>query len=159
MKKLFVMVSALFLMSFVPAQMSAQENNENQPSEQMQKKDHGKMDPAKMAENRAQRMAKEYNLTTEQQQQLVTLFKAEMQNHKGGPRGGFRQMSKEQRDSMQTAMKAEKEKFDSSLKKILTSDQYAKYVKDQKARMEKMREQRQGGQEGNKPENEKPSDE
>jgi len=151
MKKLFVMVSALFLMSMVPAQLSAQENGDGQPSEQVQKKDRPKMDPAKMAENRAQRMAKEYNLTSEQQQKLVALFKEEMQDRKGGHRGGFREMSKEQRDSMQTAMKAHREKLETGLKKILTSEQYAQYSKDAKARMEKMREQMQQRRDGNHP--------
>jgi Spy/CpxP family protein refolding chaperone len=149
MKKLFVMVSALFLMSIVPTQLCAQENSDNQVSGQVQRKGRVKMDPAKMAENRAQRMAKEYNLTNEQQLKLVALFKEEMQNGKGGLRGGFRGMSKEQRDSMQSAMKAQREKLETGLKQILTSEQYAQYTKDVKARMEKMREQMQQRRNGN----------
>lgn len=154
MKKLFLMVSALFLMSIVPAQLSAQENGDNHVSEQVERKDRPKMDPAKMVENRVQRMAKEYSLTNEQQQKLVALFKEQMQDRKGGRRGGFREMSKEQRDSMQTAMKAQREKLEIGLKQILTSEQYAQYTKDVKARMEKMREQMQQRRDSNHAENE-----
>lgn len=135
MKKLVVMMSALLMMSAVPAQMSAARSNDNQ-TEQGQKGNRQKMDPSKMAENRVKRMAKTYNLTAEQQTKLTALFKEEMQNHKGKPGKDQKADCKDKAD-MKATMKANREKMDTKIKAILTSEQYAQYTKDEKARMEK----------------------
>ena len=129
------MATVLFLGCLAPVQMNAQSDENSSTSTKRERPN-----PTQMVEQRVKEMTTKYSLNTTQQKQLKELFTTQMQN-RGGMKGGhkgFRNMTETQRDSMKTAMKAEREKFDISLKKILTTEQYTQYTKDEKARREKM---------------------
>lgn len=156
MKKSILMAVSLMAATFIPCAVSAQDATTSattqQPKQQLQRP---KFDPEKMVERRAANMTKKYGLTSDQQTKLKALFKEQMSSrkpgHKGGPNGNRQKLTKEQRDSLQTAMKAEREKFNTSLKSILTEEQYAQYQKDEQARMEQMKNRRGGRPGGNPP--------
>lgn len=163
MKKLFLMAISLMAATFVPSTICAQDATTSATTQQNTARlQRPKFDPEKMAERRVAEMTKKYSLTADQQAKLKTLFKEQAASRKhngnGGPRGQRQKLTKEQRDSIHTAMKAEREKFDTSLKSILTDEQYANYKKDEQARMEQMKNRRggrpQGGNAAQKPDDE-----
>ena len=96
--------------------------------------------PEQQAQNQAQRLAKELNLTADQQakvQQLMTAQRQEMQ--------GAIQNAGGDRRAMGQAMRAGRDKFDTQLKGVLNADQYTKYQQIIAQRREQMRERRQNG--------------
>ncbi|MBQ8097912.1 MAG: DUF4890 domain-containing protein [Bacteroidaceae bacterium] len=171
MKKLFLIAAALFMMSMAPAQISAQtEANNSRPQMRQGRGGRGGFDPAKMLEARIKRMAEQYQLTEDQQKELKALFEEQAKNFQRGNNGRRRgegnikreKLTKEQRDSLKTAMEKQRTDLETKLKKILGDEKYAQYQKDEKARMEEMRkrmEQRRqnggggfgGGENGNFP--------
>ncbi len=96
--------------------------------------------PEQQSQNQAQRLAKELNLTADQQtkvQQLMLTQRQEMQaaiQNAGGDRRAMGQ-----------AMRAGRDKFDGQLKTVLNADQYTKYQQIMTQRREQMRERRQNG--------------
>ncbi|TVT41909.1 hypothetical protein FNT36_10850 [Hymenobacter setariae] len=99
----------------------------------------GNRTPEQQAQAQAGRLAKELNLSPEQQtqlQQLLTTQRQEMQ--------AAIQQSGGNRRAMGQAMRAGRDKFDGQLKTVLTPDQYTKYQQLMAQRREMMRERRQG---------------
>lgn len=156
MKKLFVAVMAFAALVMAPVSMNAQgerPDSTRQGDPRMQR-----MDPAKMIEQRVKQMTERYGLDEDQQEKLTALYEEQQEKMKermgqGGPQGGPQQggpqqgerkeLTEEQRDSIQAAFKAEQEAFDASIKEILTEEQYTKYKED-----EANRQQRRQGQPG-----------
>lgn len=153
MKKLFLMAAMLTAATLVPSTTSAQDATTSATTQQnTQRLARPKFDPEKMAEQRVANMTKKYNLTSDQQTKLKALFKEQAASRKPmgnrGQKGQRKKLTTEQRDSIQTAMKAQREKFNTSLKSILTDEQYAQYQKDEQARMEQMKNRRPGRPQG-----------
>lgn len=140
MKKIVFMLVALFCSSlFVNAQRQQQKREQ--------------MNPEQMAEMRTQRMVKKYGLNEEQKTKLLALNKKQTEGMtlarpKALPEDSLKAMSKEekkaykkereeQKKTMQEAMKKKAGNYQTELKKILTSEQYASYQKDEQARMER----------------------
>ena len=86
--------------------------------------------PEKMAERRAEAMAKELDLSNKQKEKVLALLKEDMKD-RGLMNGQPGKKTKEERQ----AQKERREKFDKSLKKILTSKQYEKYSSRKKYRV------------------------
>lgn len=145
MKKIIFMLVALFCSSlFVNAQRP-------QPRRE-------RMNPEQMAEMRTQRMVEKYGLDDEQKARLLELNKKQMENRrqvrpKALPKDSLKAMTKEekkaykqereeQKKAMQETMKKNAEDYQAELKKILTSEQYASYQKDEQARMERRQSRR-----------------
>ena len=96
--------------------------------------------PEQQAEAQAQRLAKELNLTADQQakvQQLMAAQRQETQTAIQGAGGNRRAMGQ--------AMRAGRDKFNGQLQTVLTPDQYTKYQQMLAERRAKMQERRQGG--------------
>ena len=96
--------------------------------------------PEQQAEGQAQRLAKELNLTADQQakvQQLMATQRQETQAAIQGAGGNRRAMGQ--------AMRAGRDKFNGQLQTVLTADQYTKYQQIMTERRAKMQERRQGG--------------
>ncbi len=92
--------------------------------------------PEEKAEKRAAAMAKKYNLTTAQQNQLKALHASRKQDaalhHAKGTEmtDAQRQAMKERRE----AMKASRAQYKAQLKAILTPEQYAQFEADHKSK-------------------------
>ena len=99
-----------------------------------------KRSPEQQAQNQAQRLAKELNLSADQQTKVQQLMMAQRQETQTAIQnaGGDRR-------AMGQAMRANRDKFDGQLKAVLTPDQYTKYQQLMTERREQMRERRQGG--------------
>jgi protein CpxP len=96
--------------------------------------------PEQQAEAQAQRLAKELNLSADQQtkvQQLMAAQRQEMQTAIQNAGGNRRAMGQ--------AMRAGRDKFNGQLQTVLTPDQYTKYQQMMAERRAKMQERRQGG--------------
>lgn len=154
MKKFLLITATVMAMSLVPATMMGQDATTAATAQtnQVRGKQHRSMDPEKMIEARVAAMTKRYNLTAEQQTALKKLLKEQRAERKLGRNGLRRQagrLTETQRDSMRTAMKERREKYNAALKKILTSEQYQQYQKNVEANREKMQNRRRGrGSEG-----------
>ena len=96
--------------------------------------------PEQQAQNQAQRLAKELNLTPDQQTKVQELMAAQRQETQAAIQnaGGDRR-------AMGQAMRAGRDKFSGQLKTVLTADQFTKYQQIMTQRREQMRERRQGG--------------
>ena len=96
--------------------------------------------PEQQSENQAQRLAKELNLTADQQTKVQQLMLAQRQETQTAIQnaGGNRR-------AMGQAMRAGRDKFDTQLKGVLSADQYTKYQQLMAQRREQMRERRQNG--------------
>lgn len=118
------------------------------------------MDPKERAERMTERMAKEYSLNETQKKQLLEAnmalmekmgtrpgkMKPEMRQGKEGQsqatdsctckqdKRKAPRMSKEDREKMRQEMKASREVYDASLKKIMTKEQYEAYTKQKAER-------------------------
>jgi len=96
--------------------------------------------PEQQAEGQAQRLAKELNLTADQQTKVQQLMAAQRQETQTAIQnaGGDRR-------AMGQAMRAGRDKFNDQLKTVLTADQYTKYQQIMTERRAQMRERRQNG--------------
>ena len=96
--------------------------------------------PEQQAEAQAQRLAKELNLTADQQTKVQQLMAAQRQETQTAIQnaGGNRR-------AMGQAMRAGRDKFNGQLQTVLTPDQYTKYQQIMTERRAKMQERRQGG--------------
>jgi Spy/CpxP family protein refolding chaperone len=96
--------------------------------------------PEQQAEAQAQRLAKELNLTADQQAKVQQLMAAQRQEtHTAIQSAGGN------RRAMGQAMRAGRDKFNGQLQAVLTPDQYTKYQQMLAERRAKMQERRQGG--------------
>jgi protein CpxP len=95
--------------------------------------------PEQQTQAQANRLAKELNLSAEQQTQLQQLLATQRQETQTAI-----QQAGGNRRAMGQAMRAGRDKFDSQLKTVLTPDQYTKYQQLMAQRREMMRERRQG---------------
>ncbi|MBP1613697.1 MAG: hypothetical protein H6Q13_1145 [Bacteroidetes bacterium] len=93
-----------------------------------------KMDPKERAEKMTERMAKEYSLNEAQKKQLLDVNLA--LNEKMAKKAEDKKAEKEQ---MHKEMKANRDAYDAQLKKIMTKEQYASYVKNQAEHQKKMK--------------------
>lgn len=107
------------------------------------------MNPEQMAKMRTERIVKKYGLNEEQQKKLEALNKEQAEQMKVPrirpvPKDSLEAMSKKERkaykakmEKQREEMKAERQKkeaeYQAALKKILTSEQYAQYQKDEEA--------------------------
>jgi protein CpxP len=96
--------------------------------------------PEQQSQNQTQRLAKELNLSADQETKVQQLMLAQRQEVQTAIQnaGGDRK-------AMGQAMRAGRDKFDGQLKTVLTPDQYTKYQQLMTQRREQMRERRQGG--------------
>lgn len=124
------------------------------------------IDPKARAERMTERMAKEYDLNESQKAKLleVNLSMAEKatdkpmarphKKHRGAEKGKYTcsceekrqdvsaekpERNKEEREKRMAAMKEAREAYNTELKGIFTTEQYAKYEKNRTERMEKMK--------------------
>lgn len=104
-----------------------------------------KMDPKERAEKMTERMAKEYSLNEAQKKQLLdaNLALNEQMAKKA-------EDQKAERGQMRKEMKANNDAYNAQLKKIMTEEQYASYVKKQTERQKKMKDGK-GPKPGNAP--------
>ncbi|RZL04812.1 MAG: hypothetical protein EOO62_20445 [Hymenobacter sp.] len=96
--------------------------------------------PEQQAQNQAQRLAKELNLTADQQTKVQQLMTAQRQETQAAIQGAGGD-----RKAMGQAMRTGRDKFNGQLKTVLTADQFTKYQQIMTQRREQMRERRQGG--------------
>ncbi|MGI4865933.1 MAG: hypothetical protein ACRYFZ_18560 [Janthinobacterium lividum] len=96
--------------------------------------------PEQQAQNQAQRLAKELNLTADQQTKVQQLMAAQRQETQTAI-----QSAGGNRKAMGQAMRTGRDKFNGQLQQVLTPDQYTKYQQMMTQRREQMRERRQGG--------------
>ncbi|RZK23375.1 MAG: hypothetical protein EOO56_05325 [Hymenobacter sp.] len=96
--------------------------------------------PEQPSQNQTQRLAKELNLTADQQAKVQQLMLAQRQEVQTAIQnaGGDRK-------AMGQAMRAGRDKFDGQLKTVLTPAQYTKYQQLMAQRRDQLRERRQGG--------------
>ena len=90
----------------------------------------GKMDMTKMAQMRADQMAKELSLNAQQKATVLKLFKESAPKMMpGGPRGG-----QKPGDMKKGTPPPKPKSLDAKLQKILTPAQYQKYLKNEASR-------------------------
>ncbi|SFQ47864.1 hypothetical protein [Hymenobacter arizonensis] len=90
--------------------------------------------PEEMASRQSQRMAQELSLSADQTtrvQQILLARTQEMQAMRGQGRDATN------RDQMRTQMEANRTKYDTQFKEVLTADQYTKYTAMQADRMKR----------------------
>lgn len=123
--------------------------DENAPSmqEDSAHRGHGKMDPAKMAKMRTQRMVKKYGLNDEQATKLLALNQEQMTMKKDA-KVDFKNMTDEQREAMKNEMKEKRAKYETALKEIFTADQYKAYLKDKKKQQNRQNNMQEAPREG-----------
>ena len=148
MKRIVFWMVALLLMSGVAMAQGNRQGGRQQ------------MDPKTRAERMTERMVKEYSLNETQKKQLLEAnmalmekmgtrpgkMKPEMRQGKEGQsqatdsctckqdKRKAPRMSKEDREKMRQEMKASREAYDASLKKIMTKEQYEAYTKQKAER-------------------------
>lgn len=159
MKKMMMAIAAMMVIS--TASM-AQDNNEKKQAPR-------KMDRTEMVKHRTDRMVKEYGLDEAQAQKLLELNTAyaDKMPRMGGPRpGGPRPQgqpdakqkvdgttgataqqpaerpSREQMEARRAEMMKNTEAYQAELKKILTDEQYNKFIENQKNRQQRPRDGR-----------------
>lgn len=141
----FLMVALLLMGGMAMAQGSRKGGGDRQ------------MDPKARAERMTERMAKEYSLNEDQKKQLFDANVAMLEQTKR-PEGATSEvkrekkeavdktkapkMTKEEREKMFQEIKSSREAYDAQVKKILTSEQYDAYTKQQAERQKKMKEGR-----------------
>ena len=96
--------------------------------------------PEQQSQNQTQRLAKELNLSAEQQTQVQQLMLAQRQEVQTAI-----QSAGGDRKAMGQAMRAGRDKFDGQLKTVLTPDQYTKYQQLMAQRRDQLRQRRPGG--------------
>lgn len=101
---------------------------ENKPVPRNKKGQKKDFSPEKMAERRAENMAKNLGLNDSQKEKVLALFKEEAKNAEQ-----MNQQTKKEMDKRREEMKERREKMDKSLKEILTEEQYKKYVERKNA--------------------------
>ena len=84
--------------------------------------------PEKMAEKRAENMARDLGLSDSQKEKVLALFKEDAKNTEQ-----LNQQERKEKDKKRDEMKERKEKLDQSLKEILTEGQYKKYLERKNA--------------------------
>ncbi|MGI4736857.1 MAG: hypothetical protein ACRYG7_16935 [Janthinobacterium lividum] len=90
--------------------------------------------PEQQAQNQANRLAKELNLSTDQQSKVQQIMNDQRQETQTAIQqaGGNRQ-------AMGKAMRAGRDKFDGQLKAVLTAEQYTKYQQLMAQRLDQLR--------------------
>jgi protein CpxP len=138
MKKLgLALVFGIFSLGAVSAQTSQKAKVKTETKDQKVKqegkghKEHQDRSPEERAEMKANKLAKELNLTDAQKNQIreVTLAKAQRMD-------ALKAQHQDNRKAMGTEMKEVKNTYETQLKDILTPDQYAKYEKERQEKME-----------------------
>jgi Spy/CpxP family protein refolding chaperone len=137
MKNAFLLLAALALTSAAQAQTTPAAPAQNTP---LNSRAGAMRSPEQQAEAQAQRLAKELNLTADQQNKVQQLMAAQRQETQTAIQnaGGNRR-------AMGQAMRAGRDKFTGQLQTVLTPDQYTKYQQIMTERRAKMQERRQGG--------------
>ncbi len=142
MKKLMMMIAAMMLTASSVSAQSTDTLRQRKP------------DRGEIIEYRTARMADELGLNDSQRQQLLELNKAYAgkmprmggaHRHFGGPRGGQpidsvarpQRPSKEEIESRMKERKQNEADYEVQLKKILTSEQYAKYQENKQRRLQR----------------------
>ena len=128
MQKILALFASLAFISAAQAQTAPLNNGGNAPS------------PEQQAQNQAQRLAKELNLSADQQAKVQQLMAAQRQETQTAI-----QNAAGDRRAMGQAMRAGRDKFEGQLKTVLSADQYTKYQQLMTERRAQMRERRQGG--------------
>ncbi len=134
------MKNALFLLAALALTSAAQAQTAPARTAPLNGRGGAMRSPEQQAEAQAQRLAKELNLTADQQakvQQLMAAQRQETQTAIQGAGGNRRAMGQ--------AMRAGRDKFNGQLQTVLTPDQYTKYQQMLAERRAKMQERRQGG--------------
>jgi protein CpxP len=139
MKNSFFLLAALALMSAAAQAQTAPAA----PAQTAPQSGRSLRSPEQQAEGQAQRLAKELNLTADQQTKVQQLMAAQRQETQTAIQnaGGDRR-------AMGQAMRAGRDKFNGQLKTVLSADQYTKYQQIMAERRAKMQERRQGGSMG-----------
>ncbi len=149
MKKMILALVAAFAMTSTVFAQNDNGNNFNRPSKE------------EMIKARTERTVKRYGLNDEQAKQLLELntkYADKMRRpfgpRHGGPRMGGKNRpqgqpsdtlqrpqrpNKEQMEARMKEMKATKEAYEKELQGIMTSEQFTKYLDDEKAMMERFK--------------------
>jgi Spy/CpxP family protein refolding chaperone len=137
MKNVLFLFAALALTSAAQAQTTPATQAQTAP---LNGRGGAMRSPEQQAEAQAQRLAKELNLTADQQTKVQQLMAAQRQETQTAIQnaGGNRR-------AMGQAMRAGRDKFNGQLQAVLTPDQYTKYQQIMAERRAKMQERRQGG--------------
>lgn len=136
MKSSFFLLAALALMSATAQAQTAPAA----PAQTAPPNGRPLRSPEQQAEGQAQRLAKELNLTADQQTKVQQLMAAQRQETQTAIQnaGGDRR-------AMGQAMRAGRDKFNGQLQTVLSADQYTKYQQIMTERRTQMRERRQNG--------------
>jgi protein CpxP len=133
MKKTLALLAALAFTtagaSFAQTAVKTTGTDANQTARHYQK---GPKDPAKMADHRAGKMAKELGLTADQEARVEQLLLARQQES-----AAFKTKYGTDKKAGRAEMKAAHDRYEAQLKTILTPEQYAK--------MDKMKAEHHGG--------------
>ncbi len=116
MKRVYILLSAMFFTSMVIAQGRGGKD----------------FDPKVRAEQQTERMAKELSLTEAQKTKVLELNLAQAES-----RSAAMKQSSDNREAAKTAMEAQRAEYEKNLKGILTTEQYATYTKNQAERFSK----------------------
>jgi protein CpxP len=137
MKNVFFLLTALALTSAAQAQTAPTAPAQNAP---LNSRSGAMRSPEQQAEAQAQRLAKELNLTADQQTKVQQLMAAQRQETQAAIQsaGGNRR-------AMGQAMRAGRDKFTGQLQTVLTPEQYTKYQQIMTERRAQMQERRQNG--------------
>ncbi len=137
MKTAFFLLAALALTSAAQAQTTPAAQAQTAP---LNGRGGAMRTPEQQAEAQAQRLARELNLTADQQAKVQQLMAAQRQETQTAI-----QNAGSNRRAMGQAMRAGRDKFNGQLQAVLTADQYAKYQQLMTERRAQMRERRQNG--------------
>jgi len=137
MKNALLLLAALALASAAQAQTTPAAPTQTAP---LNSRAGAMRSPEQQAEAQAQRLAKELNLTADQQTKVQQLMATQRQETQTAIQGAGNN-----RRAMGQAMRAGRDKFNGQLQTVLTPDQYTKYQQLMAERRAKMQERRQGG--------------
>jgi Spy/CpxP family protein refolding chaperone len=141
MKKTLVLLAAL---AATATTSFAQAPASSGPAPAAQANGRSQSSPEQQAERRAQYLAKELNLSADQQARLQPILLAqrqEMMSFRDKTGAGTRGS----RQGMGQQLKASQAKYEEQIRAVLTPEQFAKFDEMKDDRREQFREQRQGG--------------
>ncbi|WP_460607638.1 hypothetical protein [Hymenobacter terrigena] len=137
-KNLFLLAALAFATagtSFAQTAVKTTGTDANETARHFGKGQHGPKDPAKMADHKAGKMAKELGLSADQEAKVEQLMLARQQES-----AALKTKYAADKNAGRTEMKAAHDRYEAQLKTILTPEQFAK--------MDKMKAEHHGGHDG-----------
>ena len=138
MKKTLILLAAMALTagtSFAQtAPVKTTGSDANQTARHYAKGPHGPKDPAKMADHRAGKMAKELGLSADQEAKVELLLLARQQET-----AALKAKYGKDRKAGRADMRAAHDRYEAQLKTILTPEQFAKFQQQEDQHHDKMK--------------------